>query len=264
MSTTAKEKATQKWVKILKDGVKDPSPFEEKCPLDPLPSWFDRNQLIKAQEVSRNTMTVSLAGMAGVPLIMILPGQMFAPLTTGRTTNRAKMFLRNIMTTSTGNKWYDTDLCDPNSPAHKSIVKVRNYHKSLFESIRLMPASERPPGWEMWINQFGMVMVQWSIIGFIFFNPTKVGLHGKDKTREVMEAVNIVWRSVGYLLGMPDDYNLCGESLEETIELCKAIGRDLFRPLLKECKTSFPMGYDMMFDMLATTASPKVMMAYIW
>lgn len=93
-------------------------------------------------------------------------------------------------------------------------------------------------------------MTQWSFIGLVLMFPEKCGLHGDDK--KVLEDVNYLWRVIGYLLGIEDDYNMCFEEVDKTIALSNIMFQEFFFPVISGRSHENPMGYQMVMDIVTS------------
>lgn len=188
--------------------------------------------------------------MSGLLLILQLPLGIVPLIHTGKSESIPSLFLRYLDTGLHVRKWYRGDIWDKDSPGHKSIMQVRNIHKTAFRKIESYPC---PEGLTRWDNQFGMVLTQWAFVGLLLTFPEECGLHGEDK--KILEDINIVWRGIGYMCGIKDDYNMCSESLEETIEMARVIYQEAYLPVLKVRPKVNPMGYDMGLDVVKAVRS---------
>ena len=78
--------------------------------------------------------------------------------------------------------------------------------------------------------------------------PEKCGIHGEDK--KALRDVNYLWRVIGYLLGIDDDYNMCFDEVDKTIALCHIMFREFFFPVITANPHENQMGYDMVLDIV--------------
>lgn len=74
------------------------------------------------------------------------------------------------------------------------------------------------------------------MIGFQVTSPTKFGIVGSRKS---FENLNHFVRVVGSLLGIKDEFNCCGETLDETIGRIEAIKEDILRPNIIKSSEEF-------------------------
>ncbi|KAL0099601.1 hypothetical protein PUN28_019784 [Cardiocondyla obscurior] len=80
-----------------------------------------------------------------------------------------------------------------------------------------------------------MAFTQYAFIAFIYLAPKYFGL---NNTLEEDEAFNHFWRVNGYMLGIPDRFNVCRRNAKETTELCQKI-RDLYATYLRDASSEF-------------------------
>jgi ER-bound oxygenase mpaB/B'/Rubber oxygenase, catalytic domain len=80
------------------------------------------------------------------------------------------------------------------------------------------------------ISQKDMAITLFTFMGFHILNPKQFGIVG---SREQFEAFNHLWRVLGYLMGTKDEFNCCGENLDETLGRLKAMQEDVFVPQLQ-------------------------------
>lgn len=74
-----------------------------------------------------------------------------------------------------------------------------------------------------------MALTQFAFMGFHILNPDQFGIVG---TREQFEAFNHFWRVIGFMLGQKDEFNICGETLDDTLSRLEAIREDILIPNL--------------------------------
>lgn len=80
------------------------------------------------------------------------------------------------------------------------------------------------------ISQKDMAVTLFTFMGFHVLMPDKFGIVG---TREQFEAFNHFWRLIGFMLGTHDQFNCCGETLDDTLGKLEAIRRDIIYPGLQ-------------------------------
>lgn len=109
-------------------------------------------------------------------------------------------------------------------------------------------------------------MTQWSFIGLLLMFPDECGLHGEDQ--KVLKDVNYLWRVIGYLMGIEDQYSMCFEDVDKTIALCHIMFREFFFPVISAEPRINPMGYEMVLDIVTamkgviSSASGEVYLKY--
>ena len=237
-SNTIKEK----WVYILRNG---PSEDAVSFTVDPLenglPHWFDREKLQECHQVVREFRPYLRAcPTIGIMMLLLQPVIMIPLLHSKKHECLSAMFSRYLDTAVTGVDWISTDLIDKESKPSKSIMKVNQKHKMITKMMRGIPLPEevlksRPGLKTVWISQYTMTITQFAFIGLFFLFPDKCGCHFScQKERDkVFYSLNYLWRTIGFLLGMKDEYNLCQENIEETIELCDIVLNQVFLPAIK-------------------------------
>lgn len=147
------------------------------------------------------------------------------------------MFLRYTSTIEHLNKWYTQDITKPDGNGFKSIKMVKKMHEKVAQNMnKFYPCQEQPD--RVRVSQFEMIITQWTFIGLILILPKKCGIHGKNHQRRVLTDLIYLWRAIGYLHGISDEFNLCSESVDETINLAHLMYQDLFKPAIESEKIS--------------------------
>ena len=180
-------------------------------------------------------------------LILQLPSGLAPLILTKKSESIPALFLRYLATVEYVQKWYHEDIVNSDGVGFKAIQAVRSMHKSIFEKMNATYPTEKSG--HLWVSQYSMVATQWAFIGLMMLLPHKCGLHGDQRTREVLENTVYLWRVLGYLNGISDEFNMCNESVDETIQLCHLIYRDVFKPVLSQGKGS-PTGYSMSVNLV--------------
>lgn len=109
-----------------------------------------------------------------------------------------------------------------------SIQQVRNYHTAA--RVSLQAASNRDGDHQsVKVSQYDMALVQSGFIGPICMYPWQFGISCKD---EELDDYRYFWRVIGYVLGIDDQFNMCGGTLHETKSLSKEIEQRVVVPRL--------------------------------
>lgn len=103
--------------------------------------------------------------------------------------------------------------------AWESLKHIRNVH------VAVSSRSERN-GLGI-VSQKDMAITQFAFVGMQLLNPELVGIVG---SRRNFESFSHFWRVLGYLMGIEDRFNVCGETLDETLSRLKAIKEELLLP----------------------------------
>ncbi|XP_066262314.1 uncharacterized protein [Euwallacea similis] len=77
-------------------------------------------------------------------------------------------------------------------------------------------------------NQRDMVLAQWGFMGIAVSRPEFLGIY--DKSQENWRCFVHVWRVIGDILGITEEFNICRDSLEETRAICNEIALHVFKP----------------------------------
>lgn len=190
------------------------------------------------------------SSLSGLLLILQVPMSIMPLLQTKKSESVPALFVRYLETAGYTKKWYEHDLLDKDSEGWKSLMAVRKKHQRVYE---VMKKIECPyPDGTIWMSQYAMFVTQWAFIGLLLMFPEDCGLHFKsDEDREeILTAINYVWRAIGFLHGIKDEYNMCDEDYRVTIDQCHVILNELFMPLLSKGPQVSRLGYEMALDIV--------------
>jgi hypothetical protein len=116
----------------------------------------------------------------------------------------------------------------PGSRSWESFDVIRSVHNHI--NRRLDKVGEQK------ISQKDMALTQFLYIGFQIVYQDEMGVHGSV---EQFEAYNHALRLMGFMLGIEDRFNVCGESVAETRGRCLAIIEDIFEPAMREMSEEY-------------------------
>ena len=102
-------------------------------------------------------------------------------------------------------QWHEGDVFDATTDAFKATQSVRTFHAAVRSRMENDPSL---PKGHKWINAYDMSLVQTGFMGGISIYPEMCGM-GNVPKEEIADYVAF-WRCVGYQLGVPDEFNLCG------------------------------------------------------
>ncbi|XP_046748055.1 uncharacterized protein LOC124412324 [Diprion similis] len=242
-------------------------------PADQKPDWLDMEKLRRGQKFARDhKFSLYIADMFSVMCaytfhdtlkLIILTGQSSTPFTAFK---RYKSVMVKIQ------HWYSDDPWSKGTKAWKDILTVRALHvaakrrlnvstneeidnatkipnmscpthdillKDFSDACEVPAVGQCPflvkptdPDRPKSFNQFEASFAQWQFVWLAICYPEHLGIH--NATDEDFEAYCHLWRSIGYQLGVEDEYNFCRGSLAE-IRQC---GRDFIelwvKPHLRE------------------------------
>lgn len=223
-------------------------------PSDQKPDWLDMDKLRRGQKFAQDHMfPVYFAEMLALFALFSFEDGLKPLIVTGKSSTPYTAFKRYLSTGMRVRHWYTGDLWEKGTVARKDILTVRAMHAAVkrrldastneeidlastisnpwcptremlikdFSETCAAPAigqcpytivrnsPDRPKG----INQLEMALTQWGFIGLITSYPKLLGVH--DASDEDLEAFCHLWRSIGYQLGMEDEYNFCRGSLAD-------------------------------------------------
>ena len=115
-----------------------------------------------------------------------------------------------------------------NFSAWKSIEYIRKIH------LQISRASSKA-GNGM-ITQKDMAITQFLFMGMHVNQPYKLGIQG---TTEQFSDFCHFWRLIGHLLGIHDRFNLCGDTLEETLKRVDGVRSEVIKPGLENPSEGF-------------------------
>lgn len=194
-----------------------------------LPAWFDWDKFRRGQQYFRkNFFAMLVSKLCGLLVILAIPSILRVLVLTRNSSEPVTAFRRYLLTVTHMLEWYDGDLLEPTSGAHKSLMEVRTRHITAARKAR--KAGFRP------ISHLDMVLTQFGFMGFAVLFPEKLGLSGSP---EEQEGFIHFWRTVGHLVGIEDRFNICKGNLPETKQLCQAILEEIFVPALKKPADGF-------------------------
>lgn len=79
------------------------------------------------------------------------------------------------------------------------------------------------------INQRDMAITQFGFMGFLLLRHKRLGIKCKP---EDLEAIVHMWRVLGYMLGIEDQFNLCTDSYEGTVTRVKEVLNHIVTPVM--------------------------------
>ncbi|XP_059472382.1 uncharacterized protein LOC132194845 [Neocloeon triangulifer] len=193
-----------------------------------LPPWFDLEKFKRGQEfMRRNIFTFLYSKLSGLMCLLAVPSILRVLSCTSQSSEPCSAFNRYFSTLSHMMEWYDGDLLEPGSKAYQSLKLIRSRHSAAAKRSRKLGL----------MSQFDMIVTQFGFIGFAILHPKFFALHREKQ--EAWEGIAHFWRTVGYLLGIEDRFNLCTGSLEETKSLCLAIEEKVVAPGLRNPPSHF-------------------------
>lgn len=218
-------------IRKLKDKGQSMRSDDDQPRIDEKPTWFCEDLFRNAKSVyGRHFMGINFAHLAGL-LLLVRVNSIYRTLSrTGESGTVAKLFRRYYHTLKHVKTWYEGDIFDQNSDAHRRLLIVRGMHNKVSSKFN-DKASDRADlngntsesGVKMMhISQYDLLLTQFAFIGFIVTRGKNMGLID-DFSRRDMESLLHFWRVIGYYLGANDEMNLCSYNLDDVVGLCDVI-----------------------------------------
>lgn len=123
--------------------------------------------------------------------------------------------------------WFRHDL-KPGTKCWKSLEAVRKHHFYSSKSASMAKVGM--------ISQKDMAITQYGFMGFTTASKKFVGFQGSQQD---LEDFCHIFRVIGSLIGIKDEYNLCCDSYEETMERLEVIKTEFLRPNLESPPEEF-------------------------
>jgi len=229
MSTTDHEDAAIKeWVRILLEEGCNVS--VEKKRVKELPEWFDEKLFTRGQKYFfANFYAMFVSKLTGLILVLTIPTILDVLVSTNKSSDAYHAFRRYSDTIKHMVEWYKHDLKNFNSKSQKSVTLVTGLHCA---AIRLSEKS----GLGLRVTQRDMVLTQFGFIGLILLRKKELGIIG---TEQDDKSIVHFWRTMGYMLGIHDKYNLCQGSVDEVRSMCATLMKEVYVPALKNPPAKF-------------------------
>lgn len=234
------------------------------------PDWFDEELFKQAKSVyERHFMGINFAHLSGLLLLVRIDSIYETLSKTGESDSVSKLFKRYYHTVKHVKTWYEGDIFEESSEAHRSLLIVRGMHNKVSkklndnpevlaqqsetpqEETKLMEKSKTGGGGGqidyddeasgVHISEYDIMITQFAFVGFIVLHADKVGLI-EDFSRRDLDALLHFWRVIGYYLGASDKFNLCAHELTDIIGICEAITRLVYKKSMTKNPLNAPHG----------------------
>ncbi|XP_053204900.1 uncharacterized protein LOC128389364 [Panonychus citri] len=206
------------------------------------PSWYDEDKFKRAQRWAYyHFVSVFLGHLTGLLVIFNMPSMMPPVAKTKSHSTVAKLFNRYLDTFRHVKIWYESDPFMVGSDANKSLRKINNLHCGIVKSMNgSVPKDSAEP---IWVSQYDMVLILWSIMAPIILFHRKCGIH--SITRRQMEDLIHFWAVVAYALGIKDENNILRSTdYDEVYGICDKLLASDVRPVAQERKYPSNHGYE--------------------
>lgn len=242
------------------------------------PDWFDKEKFVKGQAFALENAVGFLLGQLFGLLCLICQEDGLKTLTMTKKSHTPYLaFDRYLSTLERVLSWYKEDPWKDGTKANRNIHAVRRMHSAtrkklceldhdqiekigtlkdpycpVFPLMRndfskldclnrvetaayteFMTSPYRPKG----LNQVEMSYTLFGFMGMIVLYPQEFGVY--PKSDEDLENFCHVWRTIGYLLGVEDEVNLCRGSLEDIKKRCQEYLEFLVKPVFQRINPQY-------------------------
>jgi len=191
-----------------------------------LPDWMDLDRFRRGQQFFQRHIAAVTFALHCSLTVGFGVSNLVQPLAfTKKSDTAPKALGRYLKTFVHVVLWHTEDVWNENTQGHKSVQTVRKMHNT----VRKNMASQIPT--ESHLTQYDMALVQAGFMASVVMYPSNFGI---KCTKEELEDYVFLWRGIGYLLGIKDQFNICSGNYKETYRLCKEIEYEIvYRGLLK-------------------------------
>ncbi|XP_011299636.1 uncharacterized protein [Fopius arisanus] len=220
-----------------------------------VPDWLDKEKFTRGQRLARdNIFGIFFSEALSLYTLYSFDNGLKPIVMTGRSSDPYTSFKRFLSTASRVRNWFTSDPWTKGTPAYNDIQVVRSLHTSVRKTLRNMSLSEldrlakikdplaerteilledfrsscpapktgqcphmmpgikgnRPRG----LNQGEMGLTMFGFVGLPILFPEAFGIHYSSE--QDLDDFCHLWRGLGYLLGISDEYNFCNGGLKET------------------------------------------------
>ncbi|XP_053693478.1 uncharacterized protein LOC128741576 isoform X2 [Sabethes cyaneus] len=187
-----------------------------------LPPWYDEAKFKRGQKFFLDNFAAGfLASLCGLLVVFAIPSILEILIFTQRSSTPATAYRRYILTILHTLKWYTAEL-KPGTDCWKSLEYVRRIHAV---SSKQANASNS----KMLVSQKDVAITQFGFIGYVVINHSKLGIPYDE---EGLDALVHVWRTIGYMIGLEDRFNICTDSFSTTKRRMVTLNEQIIRPAL--------------------------------
>lgn len=165
--------------------------------------------------------------LAGLVAVLSIPSILKVLICTKQSNTASRAYRRYVRTMLHVYAWYIYSPDEKSSKFWTSLKAVRYGH---YKSSR---ASQKL-GCGM-ITQKDLALTQFGFIGFITLGADRIQLEDP----EFLEATVHMWRVLGYLLGIKNEYNICGRNWKESKPRLEIALKKVYTPALQNTSAEF-------------------------
>ncbi|XP_060070901.1 uncharacterized protein LOC132550826 [Ylistrum balloti] len=196
------------------------------------PRHCDASKLMRGQLFFRKNISSCVFAMLCSLVCGLSVSNLLEPLVfTNASDTPRKSLYRYIQTLVHVIKWHLSDLCDADSPARKSLDKVRKMHDVVAEVMTKQKTDKK-----VYLSQYDMSLVQSGFVAAIIIHPQDFGI--QPNVNDLDDYVYL-WRFIGTHLGITDQNNICLNGYLETYTICEQIKNKVLLQALKHPPDDF-------------------------
>lgn len=217
----------RKFAESLRNAADIPIDIDDKIGLK-LPDYADHDRIRRVQNTfKQNYFAIFYAMYLGLITILAIPSILKVLIHTKGSSSNFTAYRRYMQTIFHTLEWFRSDI-KPGTRAWQSITAVRKMHVRSSRSAKAANAGI--------ISQKDVSITLFGFMGFTVLTKEKTGLHA---TREELEDYVHFFRVIGHLTGIKDEYSVCCETLEETLERLEVVRTEFLKPALENPPSEF-------------------------
>lgn len=164
--------------------------------------------------------------LAGLVAVFAIPSILKVLIATKQSNSPIAAYKRYVRTILHTIMWHSYPLT-PGSRSWESIEMVRKAH--LYSSKKCFRQKSGI------ISQKDIAITQFGFFGFLILDAANVGITDP----KYFEGTVHFWRTIGYMLGLSDEFNLCTDSWETTKPRLLLMRDEIFKPALENTTPEF-------------------------
>lgn len=177
--------------------------------------------------MSKYRFVIQSGMLSGLVAVLAIPSILNVLVCTRQSSTPATAYRRYIRTILHTNAWYNNSPSDKTSKFWTSLNAVRKAHSRSSRACAKLGAGQ--------ITQKDLALTQFGFIGFLSLGAHRIQLYDE----QFLEATSHMWRVLGHLLGIKDEYNICGRNWAETKLRLDIVMRKVYEPALENTTKEF-------------------------
>ncbi|VVC34075.1 Hypothetical protein CINCED_3A004619 [Cinara cedri] len=261
----------------LLGGIEVDMPRDFDAIFENMPEWIDPVKLKRGQRFALDYyFGVSFSEVVSLYVLFALSKNGLETLIrTNRSNTPYRAYRRYYETSEIVRTWLETDILEPGTEGYENLRKVFRMHRQIrddkfrnpskYETAQRSPGTTDgrcsyllpdlrkdfvrvPPGCvEMFahteqhdLNSFSqcyLAITQFGFFGLALVYPEWFGIH--NCSRRDMEDFVHLWRTIGYFMGLSDEYNFGRGTLDEVIDRSRWLVRAMVKPKFRDLTTKW-------------------------